>query len=264
MGEVDFSILGDISFPSPTAGESSEEGEQVPATEPEPVEEPAPEPEVEPEKPETESEEEPVGQINYDEMTPREKALFDQLQKVTGENLLLTKPKQDEPAQVSAEKVVEALFNYLEGQDVDEVFSTAENINKLLNAVGARVEERAVLRAQEAIMKNLTGVFTQHMNRQMQMREDANQWFNANPDMKQCERLLVSLANEIGNEKPELTVRQVLDESAKRIRTMMKIRNGTTPKTSKPAFVGAQRGGGRVKVPELQGRERDISDLLDL
>jgi hypothetical protein len=266
MAEVDFSILGDI----PAARESSMEGEQVLNEEVEPREEPAPSPEPEPE-PEPEDEPTPdegePEQINYDDMSPREKLMWEQLQKATGEKLQLAgwAPPRQEPEKVS-EQVAEAIYNYLEGQDIDEVFSTAEGINKLLNAVAIRTEERATLRAQEAIMRNLAGVMTTHIKQQLEIREMANDWFNANPDMNHCRELVASLSSDIARENPQLQVIQVLNESAKRIRTMMRVRQNNQPKTQakKPAFVGAQRGGGRIKVPELSGRDKDIADLLEL
>jgi len=256
MADVNFDSLGlDMSsYVEPTAGESSVEGDQVLPDESGIQEESAPsagESEV--------TTEEAVENINYDEMSPREKAMFEEIKRLSSQQAT---PTATEAPQTQQERVEEAIHNYFEGQDIDEVFSNADNINRLLNTHGNRIIETAVNRAQEAIMKNLTGVFTHHLRQQLEARDAANEWLNANPDMKQCRELLGKIGSEIAADNPEMSIRQVFDESAKRIRTMLRAQK--TAPVKKPAFANSGRGGAvnRTRPQIDNGIAAKIEELL--
>jgi len=255
MGEVNFESLG-LDMAEPTAGESSVEGDQVLSDESGIQEEP------EPSQTESEGEvttEEAVENINYDDMSPREKAMFEEIKRLSSQQAT---PAAPETPQTQQAKVEEAIYNYFEGQDIDDVFSNADNINRLLNTHGNRIIETAVNRAQEAIMKNLTGVFTHHLRQQLEARDVANEWLDANPDMKQCRELLGKIGSEIAADNPEMSIRQVFDESAKRIRTMLRAQKVVPAK--KPAFANSGRGGAvnRTRPQIDNGIAAQIEELL--
>ena len=191
-------------------------------------------------------------------LTPREKVLMERLEKLTGERLdLTTKSAAPEPtAFVPSEK------NFLEGiADLDEVFSSSDNINKLLLAVHNSALEEASKLTAERILSNLPQIMSQYVAQHIGMDKLVEDFYIANPDLREVKRTVAAVANEISAEHPEFTTEQVFAESALKTREVLRLKQ-FVPEVKKPAFATTGNSRNRVRTPTLQGIEKDVMDLI--
>jgi hypothetical protein len=244
--EMDLSLLNISEEETQQDSSPDEESTGVDPSPAETVDEPA----EETQETEPESESSP-------ELTDREKALLERLEKVTGERLDQS-PQVTVPEEQSQQAIVE--HNFLEGLDIDEVLSSSENFNKLLVSVYAKGMQEASKLSAENIMRNLPSVISQYVSQHVTMSEMVKDFYSSNPDLAGVKRTVAAVANEIANDDPNLTTPQVFEKTATRVRELLKLKKPTLPSAKlKPAFV-QQRG--RQQTPQLQGLAREIEELL--
>lgn len=203
----------------------------------------------------------PIEPIDYGDTTPREKLLLEQLERVTGEQLDI-RNVEPTPEVATVEPIQ---HNFLEGLDVDEILSSAENLNKLLVAVHDHALAQTRTLAAEQILQNLPEVISTYVVRHIATREKVADFYKENPDLVGVKRTLATVANEITAEKPELTLDQVFEEAATRTRTMLGLKKSAPVVESpnkKPSFVNSPRA--RIKVPELAGVAAEVSELFNI
>lgn len=222
----------------------------------------------------SEKEEEVVETITEDEefddetpISPREKILLERLEKLTGENFDKSSPVKEESAPLTIQE-----RNFLENiTDLDEVFSSPENFNKLLLAVYKMAIEDASKLSAESIMRNLPATISHYTNQHVEMKETIKEFYTENKDLVPLKKTVAAVANEIAAEHPEYTTEKLLQESAIKTRQMLKIKsnvsngvNKTAPnKTTKnPGFATQRSSNGRVKGEQLTGLTAEIADLL--
>lgn len=245
--------------------------EPAPA-EPEPPQEPAPESLPEEDGVEVEQEDEDIegseAAVSFDQLTPRERELIQRLEKVTGDKLgaeaagtPVPTGQQTLPAEVE--------HNFLDGMDLDEVFSTPEAFNKLLNAVYKRGREESAKLSATNILSDLPKIVSQYVAQHMTMAETVAEFYSANPELKHVKRTVAQVANEISAEAPEMALQDVFAEAAKRTYKMLGLKRGAgavaAPK--KPALVQPRGRGGatsRIKAPELDGLAKEIAELIEI
>lgn len=215
------------------------------------------------EEQEAEQEEIPPG---TEDMTPRERAMLLQLQTITAEVNELKAKAGAPPVQDQEPEVQE--FNFMEGLDVDEVLSTAEGLNSLMNAVYRKGIIDASKMSAENVMRRLPETIMTTTARQRDMNAIVEGWYERNQDLKPYGPLLVRVTQEIANDNPNLTPNQVFDQAGARVRTMMKLQTPTKevvkPKVApakRPAFVGQR--GSRPQASGLQGLVGEIDELIN-
>jgi uncharacterized phage infection (PIP) family protein YhgE len=211
-----------------------------------------------------ETREEKVEQFDYENLTPREKFLLERLEKVTGENLS-NKPLQQTTQQTEQQQPEIQEHSYLsDTDDVDEVLSTRDGLNKLLNQVHQRAMQQASHVAAERILRSLPETVSQYVTQHMRMAEAVKTFYDTNPDLTQVKRTVAQVANEVAAEKPEFTHEQVFAETATRVRRMLQITDKTQSR-QKPAFAG-QRGRTRANEGgnELSSIAKEIQELIEM
>lgn len=245
---------------------------------PNPIEEEQndPEPEIEKEINEKEelgeikqeSKESTPQEITQDEspLTEREKILLARLEEIQGKNLETLTPA----AQLELKEIPKDEFDFIGNEDIDEVLSSKENLNKLLQSVYQRGLSEASKLSAESVMQSLPRVVTQYISQHLEMRQTVDKFYSDNPDLSSVKRTVAAVANEISANNPELSTEEVFKRTADQTRVMLRLRKPTTTvgdnsnskiKTSRPAFTGQK---GRMKVPELNGLAKEISELIEL
>ena len=194
-------------------------------------------------------------------LTPRERILMERLEKMTGERLdAATSPVAVATSPVLSEK------NFLESiTDLDEVFSSPENFNKLLLAVHNNALEEASKLTAERILSNLPQVMSQYVTQHLSMNKLVDDFYTANADLAPMKRTVTAVANEVSAEHPEYTTQQVFDETAKRTRSILKLQQipvASPQRTTKPAFVPPKGSRSRVGAPVLSDIERGVLELI--
>jgi len=197
--------------------------------------------------------------VEWKDLTPRERMLLDRLERVTGEKLSAPvadpKPALDQPVQ-------DAVYNFLDGLDVDEVLSSAETLNKVLLAVYNRALQEGTKLATENVLRSTPQAISQYVTQHMTMREMVKEFYDTNPELASVKRTVAAVANEISAEKPELSLEDLFREAGERVYKMLGLKKAATK--SAAALVRPRGSSGRVKAPALQGLAAEVSDLFDI
>lgn len=208
-----------------------------------------------------------IEEVEYKDLTPRERSLLDRLEKVTGERLdaVVPTPTTESPAT----PIEPTAHNFLDGVDIDEVLSSSENLNKLLVAVYNRALADAVGQAKEYMLKSAPQVITQYTTQHLAMRELVDQFYRDNHELASIKRTVAAVANEIAADKPELSMSELFKEAGERVYKMLGLKRGTTTVTApttiaKRALVTPRGTSVRMQAPALEGVAADISDLFGI
>ncbi len=193
-------------------------------------------------------------------LTPRERVLMERLEKMTGERLDTT---VSQPPSLTPPTLSER--NFLEGfDDLDDVFRTPENFNKVLLAVHNNALEEASKLTAERILSNLPQIMSQYVTQHISMNRLVDDFYTVNADLVPVKRTVTAVANEISAEHPEYTTQQVFDETAKRTREVLKLQQTppATPPKARPAFANPGGSRSRVQAPVLSAIEQGVMDLI--
>lgn len=170
---------------------------------------------------------------------------------------------QQQPAAPAADAKTKEV-NYLEGEDFDEITESPEALNKLLNKVARSVRDEAAA-ADERMATRMPETLLKFVQYQSTLQREAEEFYNKNSDLQHVKPYVSQIANAIGQEHPEWTVRQVFDETANRARQVLGLQaqaqrsgarkvNTPTPSGKAPARKPAK--------PKLNAMEQDILDII--
>lgn len=196
-------------------------------------------------------------------LTPREKILMERLDRIQGENLVLSRPAPVDTGAV----LTPSDRNFLDGLDMDEVLATPENLNRLLLSVyNSAMEESSKLSA-ERILQNLPQIMSTYVTNHMTMAKMAEKFYADNADLASSSQTVAAVANKIAAEHPEYTAEQVFDASAVEARKILRIKAASssseqTRSKTRPAFVAPGRGRNGLKAPVLSAIEKGVLDLI--
>jgi len=196
--------------------------------------------------------------------TEREQSLLLRLEQMTKEKTELEARGEE---RVSEQAFTPQERNFLEGvADLDSVLSSPEELNKLLVMVyNTALEEASKLSASQ-IMRGLPETISVVAKQQYERIEQVKDFYTQNPDLKPVQGTVAAVAQEIAAANPEYTTAKLFEETAKKTREILQIKEGMKEKTktpaTKPAFAQQRRSGNRVKVEELSGLEAEVSNLF--
>lgn len=195
-----------------------------------------------------------------EEYTPRERALLDRIEKLTGQSY---EGQRSESANIEPFAAQE--YNFLDGLDIDEVLSSGENLNKLLLAVYNRGLQESIRMSQESWQTAAPNVVKEHITQHMTMRELVDNFYADNSDLVNVRKTVGAIANEISQENPNLTLDEVFAEAAKRTRETLGLpaleQRQTQP--NKPNLPQRRQPGNRRNGSvTLTGVAKEIDDLL--
>ena len=199
--------------------------------------------------------------IDNSSLTPREIALLERLERLTGEKLESINP----PPQLEMKEVPKDEFDFIGDGDIDEVLSSKENLNKLLQGVYQRGLSEASKLSAESIMQSLPRIVTQYISQHIEMRDIVGKFYEENSDLIPVKRTVAAVANEIAAANPDLSTEEVFKRTAQQTRVLLRLRDPSSniPKPkSNPALVGQKKG--RNNIPALDGLAKEISELIDL
>lgn len=199
-------------------------------------------------------------------LTEREKALMDRLEGVTEENLTLRRIEPHTEDSDSTKPQVEDI-DFVGEADIDEILATKEGLNKLLSVVYKRGMEEASRLSAENILRSLPQTISTYVTQHLTLQETVKQFYDTNPDLVSVKKTVAAVANEIASENPGQELQTVFDEAAKRVRTMLNLRTPQpVSKGREVGLLGTNRNDGskRTPVPQLQGLQREIGELLEL
>lgn len=223
----------------------------------------------EPEEPvEVASKTSPVTQVReeketeFPELTEREKVLLAQIEEIRGKQFEEIRPQ----SALELKEVAKNQHDFIGDGDIDEVLSSKENLNQLLQKVYERGLEEASKLSAENVMQSLPRVITQYISQHLEMRQTVDKFYGDNPDLAMVKKTVAAVANEIAGNNPDLTTEEVFKRTAQQTRTLLRLRQPTQPtkpivKSSRPAFTGQK---GRMKIPELDGLAKEIHELIEL
>ena len=192
-------------------------------------------------------------------LTPREKFLMERIERVTGDQLDAATTQR--PAEIAAP--IPSERNFLEGiNDLDEVFSSTENFNKLLLAVHNNALEEASKLTAERILSNLPQIMSKYVTQHISMNRLVDEFYTANADLVPVKRTVTAVANEIATEHPEYTTQQVFDATASKTREILKLQQAPPRTTTRPALIPPKGSRIRMSAPVLSDIEKGVMDLI--
>lgn len=200
-------------------------------------------------------------------MTDRERMLVAQIEQLSGEKI---EASASRPIEIPTSSESPSDHNFLEGEDLDEVFSSAEKFNGLLNKVYNMALDAASQRSASSIMRDLPSTITQYVTQHMELTKTVEKFYAENQDLQPVKRTLAGVANIVASEKPELKLEEVFEEAAKRTRTMLGLTKqvaAPVPPSKdfkrRPAFIKPPtRQNGRSEPVEMVGLAAEVGDLL--
>jgi len=203
----------------------------------------------------------PAAVVDNSNLTPREIALIERLERLTGEKLESINP----PPQLEMKEVPKDEFDFIGDGDIDEILSSKENLNRLLQGVYQRGLSEASKLSAESILQSLPRIVTQYISQHIEMRDIVGKFYEENSDLIPVKRTVAAVANEIAAANPDLSTDEVFKRTAQQTRVLLRLKDPSTtiPKIkSNPALVGQKKG--RNTIPALDGLAKEISELIDL
>ncbi len=156
-------------------------------------------------------------------------------------------------------------LDFIGDEDVDELLATKEGVNKLLSTAMQRMMETS----QQAVFQQLPKVVQEQVTQQNTMRQFVDSFYDTNKDLQPVKRTVGFVANEVAAANPNKDLNFVLEETAKRVRSMLGIPTGGVPTPTpaeepspKPALPGVQKSGSRTGGGTLTGQQKQIIDLI--
>jgi len=149
----------------------------------------------------------------------------------------------------------------LESIDFDDVMKDKESFVKFF------LEAANVIKA-EAVQQTLIGmpeVVGSVVQRQTSLRDVAREFYKTYPELKPVKQYVGRVANEISAENPDLTIQQVLDKAAEKVRQTLNvealIKASEKRDAGKPALGGGT-GGAKSKSGPSTGLQSEIDEFI--
>ena len=172
----------------------------------------------------------------------------------------LSSGKQQE-AQEAKPNGLEEVFKDL---DVKQLMENPENFTAFLAKFATAIRETSV----EQALRATPSVMGSYLTRREAITKLKDDFYADNVKLIPVKNYVAGVANDVSAEHPDWTVKNVLDEAAKRTYTALGIvkevkQNAEKSGRQRPAFA-KQGGGSRNKSPELTGVQKQINDLINL
>lgn len=252
--------------------EPSKEGPPTPKLE-EKVGEPAPKVEEElPPEEEVKKEEEEVEEETVESLNERIKHLINTIEELSSPEATpgpSPKPKEEKPKEevippISTSSAEVKEIDFLAGQQVDDLIDDPKKFNAMLNSI----YQKAKSDGKEEAVRDIVGALPRFVSSQVKEDSDinavVNEFYSHNEDLALVRNTVKRVAAQVHSEKPELDMKQVLDEAATRTRTLLGIKKVVKNKNedlNNPAFVSGKGGKSPVKRG-AKTQQDEINELL--
>lgn len=153
--------------------------------------------------------------------------------------------------------------------DFESVVESEESFKKFLTDFAKKVQGSA----HESILQTLPDTVSTYVNQQVTVKEQVNEFYKNNPDLSSTKRYVSVTANEVASEHPDWDFPTVLDETAKRVRKSLGLKeeakkensSSSGQKKDSPALAKGTKGQSSKKKPkqELSQMEQEIQELME-
>lgn len=160
---------------------------------------------------------------------------------------------------------VESLFN--DDFDFDSVIESEDKFKSFLTDFAKKVQSST----HETILQTLPDTVSSYVNEQVTIKDQVNNFYRDNPDLENTKKYVSVTANEIASEHPDWDFSAVLDETAKKVRKSLGLKQDAKKSSSdkgqkkSPALAKGTKGQSLKKKPkqELSAMEQEIAELLE-
>lgn len=145
-------------------------------------------------------------------------------------------------------------------EQLDKVFSNVDEANKFV--------ENVIATTQQALLRSLPQIVANTVEKRTSLNEAASDFYDKNPDLKQYNKFVGFVTNELAAKDPTQTLTKLLDDVAPEVRKRLKLKEKVvnkkkTKKGSNPAHVSKKKKGvNRKKTPKLDGLAAEVAELL--
>lgn len=180
-------------------------------------------------------------------------------------NKLSAKAQEEvvEPKDKEAPAEEPELPDFVGELDLDTLAMDKNVLNSVLNGVVATAVNKAV----EQMLVNIPGVVSAQVRQQKYLNDAVEDFYNANEDLIPARKVVAMNTNEIVAEHPDWKLDQVLEEAAKKTRSMLGIiksatKTDTNESGRKPALPKKTSARRKSKKPSMTKLEQEIADLM--
>lgn len=180
-------------------------------------------------------------------------------------NKLSTKTQEEvvEPEDKKAPAKEPEVPDFVGELDLDTLAMDKNVLNSVLNGVVATAVNRAV----EQMLVNIPGVVSAQVKQQKYLNDAVEDFYDANEDLIPAKKVVAMNTNEVVAEHPDWKLEQVLEEAAKKTRSMLGIiKSATKADTNesgrKPALPKKTSARHKNKKPSMTKLEQEIADLM--
>jgi hypothetical protein len=169
---------------------------------------------------------------------------------------------KSKPAEAPTEEVPQVTVDaMLESMDFDDVMKDKESFVKFLVQYANVIKTEAA----QQTLTSIPSVVGSVVHRQTSLREVANAFYATHPELKPVKQYVGRVANEISAAEPELTIQQVLDKAAIKVKETLNLQAIVQAQekkaAGKPSLPGGSRGA-KGKTGPSTGLQSEIDEFI--
>ncbi|MEG0363525.1 MAG: hypothetical protein RR600_06920 [Aurantimicrobium sp.] len=154
--------------------------------------------------------------------------------------------------------------DFLQGEDPADLLTEPAKLNALLNKVATTAARAAVVSASETTIRRIPEIVQRAASEQVQTQTVVGNFYNQNQDLVPFKSAMVAAANQVYAENSNRSLEDILAESGKRVREMLRIRKtqvGVTP--AQPVGRGGA-GAARPGNTKISDISAEIERMMNL
>ena len=161
--------------------------------------------------------------------------------------------------EVKTDETKEELVDFLKDIDLDGLHSDPEILNQVFQSIISHTLEQA----NKNLDSRIPGMIKSQVSDSQNSRSLADQFYKDNSDLVNVRNVVRACAEQLKQEKPDYTIKQILDEAAVRTRTTLGIKpmmKSDVPDSDKVGLVN-QTKSGRNKKQKISALQQELDEL---
>ena len=161
--------------------------------------------------------------------------------------------------EVKTEETKEELVDFLKDIDLDGLHSDPE----IMNQVFQSIISHTLKQANKNLDSRIPGMIKSQVSDSQNSRSLADQFYKDNSDLVNVRNVVRACAEQLKQEKPDYTIKQILDEAAVRTRTTLGIKplmKSNVPDSDKTGLVNHTKSG-RNKKQKISALQQELDEL---
>ncbi len=206
------------------------------------------------------------------EETPEEEnqRLRAELDRISGEVQKTSETQQSESSEEESSESEE--FDPLMGYDFDSLMEDKSQFAEWAK----KLHEDARARAREEVLQKIPDTVNPYIEQQLTVREQANRFYQENPELSSYKQYVARLANDVASEMPDKGWEEVLEETKNRAYKNLNLskqekQSSGNEQVKTPGLAkgtkrqsGSNKGQGSKNSDRRSTTEKEIDELLDL